>query len=90
MGSFRRVVALCALLLVSVTSCGSSNDSIDKSDLTARLEITALAGPVCPVETDPPSPDCAPQPVDAANMIVTDAEGTEVGHRGLRHGNSLN
>lgn len=48
----------------------------------AILEIVALAGPMCPVETDPPSPECAPQPVDGALIVVTASNGVEVG-RGI-------
>lgn len=34
----------------------------------------ALAGPVCPVETDPPDPACAPRPVvDATVRAVADS-----------------
>ena len=38
----------------------------------------ALAGPVCPVETEPPDPDCAPRPVAGAAIVVRDASGSEV------------
>ena len=63
---------------MALTSCGATNDPSDKGVTTARLEITALARPMCPVETEPPSPECAPQPVDSATFVVTDANGTEV------------
>ena len=36
------------------------------------------AGPVCPVERDPPDPACAPRPVEGAVLVVTDATGREV------------
>jgi hypothetical protein len=36
------------------------------------------AGPVCPVEKNPPDPACAPRPVDGAILSVRDAAGTEV------------
>lgn len=39
---------------------------------------TALAGPVCPVETVPPDPDCAPRPVVGATVLVRNAEGALV------------
>jgi major membrane immunogen (membrane-anchored lipoprotein) len=74
MGRFLSVILASIVLL---TACGGTDDPGD-APATATLEITALAGPVCPVETDPPSPDCAPRPVDAAVIIVTDSEGTEV------------
>lgn len=38
----------------------------------------ALAGPVCPVETVPPDPDCAPRPVAGAVVVVRDGGGSEV------------
>jgi len=36
------------------------------------------AGPVCPVEKNPPDPACAPRPVDGAVLVFGDASGTEV------------
>ena len=45
---------------------------------TATLEIVAIAGPVCPVQTDPPQPGCDPFPVNGAVIIVTDSLGVEV------------
>jgi hypothetical protein len=38
----------------------------------------ATAGPVCPVEKNPPDPACAPRPVNGAVVVVQDASGTEV------------
>lgn len=63
---------------LALAACGGTGDTGDGAVVTARLEITALAGPVCPVETDPPSPECAPQPVESATIVVTDATGDEV------------
>jgi hypothetical protein len=42
------------------------------------LLITAVAGPVCPVETIPAKPECAPRPVAGAIVHVSDAQGAEV------------
>jgi len=39
---------------------------------------TVLAGPVCPVEKNPPDPACADRPVAGAAVIVRDASGKEV------------
>lgn len=39
---------------------------------------TATAGPVCPVEKNPPDPACAPRPVAGAVVIFRDASGAEV------------
>jgi hypothetical protein len=38
----------------------------------------ALAGPVCPVESIPPDPNCAPRPVGGATVVIRDAGGSEV------------
>lgn len=42
------------------------------------LSVTAVAGPVCPVETQPPDPNCAPRPVDGATVVIKDVSGAEV------------
>ncbi len=39
---------------------------------------TALAGPVCPVETNPPDPACAPRPVVGATVLAVSASGDRV------------
>ena len=41
------------------------------------LVVEALAGPTCPVETDPPDPSCAPRAVAGARILVI-AAGREV------------
>jgi hypothetical protein len=38
----------------------------------------AVAGPICPVETLPPDPACAPRPVPGAVLVIRDAAGSEV------------
>jgi hypothetical protein len=75
MGRFLAVVLAAAVL---VPACGSDSAPGDVPAATATLRITASAGPVCPVETDPPSPECAPRPVEAALIVVTGPSGTEV------------
>ena len=44
----------------------------------ATLHVIALAGPTCPVVSDPPDPECADRPVDGAEIIVQRADGEEV------------
>ena len=39
---------------------------------------TATAGPVCPVERNPPDPACAPRPVAGAVILIRDATGKEI------------
>jgi hypothetical protein len=40
---------------------------------------TVTAGPVCPVESNPPDPACAPRPVAGAVIVALNDEGDEVG-----------
>lgn len=39
--------------------------------------VTAVAGPVCPVETVPPDPACAPRPVPGALVDIIDSDGIQ-------------
>jgi hypothetical protein len=49
------------------------------SDETVVLQGTAVAGPVCPVEREPPDPDCAERPVAGAEVVVLSVDrGAEV------------
>ncbi|MFP5343923.1 MAG: hypothetical protein ACLGIJ_13545 [Candidatus Limnocylindria bacterium] len=42
------------------------------------IRLQALAGPVCPVEQDPPDPACAPRPLSGAVIVVRDVAGDEL------------
>jgi hypothetical protein len=42
------------------------------------LLVEALAGPTCPVETDPPDPSCAPRAVARARIVVSPADGRDI------------
>ena len=42
------------------------------------LEIRAVAGPVCPVEREPPDPACDPRPVDGARIFVSPGDGRDI------------
>ena len=44
----------------------------------ATLEVRAVAGPVCPVERDPPDPECEPRPVDGAPLFVSSSDGRDI------------
>ncbi len=39
---------------------------------------SVVAGPVCPVEREPPDPACAARPVAGATLIIEDAAGSEL------------
>lgn len=53
---------------------------VDGSQTPARENVSgrAVAGPVCPVESFPPDPNCAPRPVAGAAMVVTSRGGRPV------------
>jgi hypothetical protein len=50
-----------------------------QGDRTGIL-IAAVAGPVCPVETVPPDPACAPKPVANATIDIIAADGAQDRH----------
>lgn len=45
---------------------------------TGTLSVTAVAGPVCPVEQDPPDPGCAPRLVAGARIFVQPGDGRDI------------
>jgi hypothetical protein len=63
---------LLATVLVGVTACTRGG--------VAAVDVAGLvvAGPVCPVETVPADPSCAPRPVPGAEIAVRDASGNVV------------
>jgi hypothetical protein len=75
----QRQLWLLGFPLALLAACGGSGGTSDGVAQSASLVVTALAGPVCPVVTDPPAPECAPRPAAAAVIAVTDANGMEVG-----------
>ncbi|HEY7563468.1 MAG TPA: carboxypeptidase-like regulatory domain-containing protein [Acidimicrobiia bacterium] len=58
--------------MILVVACGQPPE--------VGFEVTgvALAGPVCPVETNPPDPACAPRPVVAAVIEALNSAGSSV------------
>ena len=61
---------LIALLAAGCAATGSSGP-------TGLLTVSAVAGPVCPVERVPPDPACAPRPVAAKDVAVITADGSQ-------------
>ena len=85
-GSLARVL-LVGVLLVGMAGCapaaspsGSPSPSGPPSPSvqTGRLEGIAVAGPICPVVTDPPQSGCEDRPVEGARLVIVDDEGAEV------------
>ncbi len=66
---FLLLIALVALAPVACTAPAAPK-------ITLRGHATA--GPVCPVETVPPDPACAPRPVAAAEVVIRDESGETV------------
>ena len=57
--------------LLTVVSAGACGQAPEPGFVVSGI---ALAGPVCPVETNPPDPACAPRPVvDAILLAVADS-----------------
>ena len=50
----------------------------DTLDGETGVRGVVVAGPTCPVETIPPDPDCAEQPVEEATLLILDESGNEV------------
>lgn len=63
-----------ALIVLAVVACQPT----PSSTASGAIDVQALAGPVCPVETDPPDPDCAPRPVEGAVVLVQPADGRDI------------
>jgi hypothetical protein len=62
------------ILLLLVTGVGAC----DQVSGSGAVTIVAVAGPTCPVVSDPPDPDCDDRPVDGAVIRVRDESGGEV------------
>lgn len=68
-----------------VTAVGETGDPIDVPPIAgtsgaATANVSLVAGPVCPVERNPPDPMCSPRPVPNGDVIVRDRSGAEVAH----------
>jgi type 1 fimbria pilin len=79
----RRVLLLAGILsLVVVGACSSEVPADSTATITGRL----VAGPRCPVETDPPDPECAAQVVPNAEIVATLPDGAEIRARSGQDG----
>lgn len=66
-----------AVVLLAVIGLGCTAPSAP-APAAVSVSGSALAGPVCPVERQPPDPACAPRPVEGADISVVDANGEQV------------
>ena len=76
-------LALALILVVTVGCTGTSTasptalESPNGAGERTGIGGVVTAGPVCPVEKNPPDPACAPRPVEGAVLVIRDSAGTE-------------
>lgn len=70
----RWVILFLALVVVACTP----RPSPIPTGAPGELELTAVAGPVCPVETIPADPACEPRPVPGARVLVSPGDGRDI------------
>jgi hypothetical protein len=68
--SAARRLALPLVLLLALTGCG-----VDAGEAGALVRLRVVAGPVCPVETVPADPACAPHPLEGVRLRVAGVAG---------------
>jgi hypothetical protein len=61
------------ILSVAVSACGL--ERVPGTVVEYPVSGVVTAGPVCPVEQDPPDPGCADRPVAGASLLVLDDAG---------------
>ena len=64
----------CAVLTLMLVACAPAATSSPIS----RVSGVAVAGPMCPVVTDPPQSGCNARPVGGARLVVRDEAGNQV------------
>jgi hypothetical protein len=68
----RTLVTVVVMTVIASPACA------DPQETGVVVSGVALAGPVCPVETNPPDPKCAPRPVIGATLLAIEDSGEEV------------
>jgi hypothetical protein len=71
------LVAILALLLAGICAC-TPGAGASPTVAMGRVAGVAVAGPSCPVVTDPPQSGCGDRPVAGATLVIVDDEGDEV------------
>jgi hypothetical protein len=64
--------------LFLLAACVPASASPTPGGDVGTLRIEVVAGPVCPVEQDPPDPDCEPRAVDGARILVQPGDGRDI------------
>lgn len=70
-----KIAAVAMLTLAALLAgCGKATPA----DAGFRVTGHAHAGPVCPVQQNPPDPACADKPVSGATLVIVDDTGDQV------------
>lgn len=69
---------LAAPLLAGCILAPSPTPTPTPGALAGVLDIEVVAGPVCPVERNPPDPACAPRSVEGARILVQPGDGRDI------------
>jgi hypothetical protein len=69
---WRGILVAALLAALSAMACGQPPEA------GVMVSGQAVAGPVCPVETNPPDPACAPRPVVGATVLAVSDSGEVV------------
>ncbi len=72
MSGSTKVLAL--VMVIALCGCGGETPT----DAGYRVSGYAHAGPVCPVQQNPPNPACADRPVAGATLLILDEAGNQV------------
>jgi hypothetical protein len=65
-----------SLLVVALMGCAPPTPTPPAA--IGRLDVEVIAGPVCPVEQEPPDPNCEPRPVEGARIFVQPGDGRDI------------
>jgi hypothetical protein len=87
----RRMIGLALVSMALLAACGGAltmpvpspggtgRPGPTPAGPASRITGTVTAGPVCPVEANPPDPACVPRPVEGAVIVAVADDGSEVG-----------
>lgn len=64
------------LLILLVVGCVPATPTSPAA--MGTLQVQVVAGPVCPVEQEPPDPNCEPRPVEGSRIFVQPGDGRDI------------